>query len=102
VFSGRRISELPDVPTMQESGLDGFVITSWLGVFGPPNLPAAIRDRLSRAIVEIVQQQNFQEKFRSIGFEPVGTDAATFARHYYEEVARWKKVAAERGIRIAQ
>lgn len=102
VFSGQRIKELPNVPTMAESGLNDFVITSWLGVFGPPGLPPPIRDRLSRSIVEIVQQPKFQEKFRSIGFEPIGTDATTFAEHYYEQVERWKKVAAERGIKIAQ
>jgi tripartite-type tricarboxylate transporter receptor subunit TctC len=101
-FSDHRLSELPDVPTMEESGLKDFVITSWLGVFGPPGLPVAVRDRLSRSIVEIVQQPKFQEKLRSIGFDPVGTDAATFAQHYYAQVNRWKAVAAERGIRIAQ
>jgi tripartite-type tricarboxylate transporter receptor subunit TctC len=102
VFSSQRIKELPDVPTMEESGLKDFVITSWLGVFGPPGLPEEIRDRLSRGIVEIVRQPKFQEKFLSLGLEPVGTDAATFAANYYEQVNRWKKVAIERGIRIAE
>jgi tripartite-type tricarboxylate transporter receptor subunit TctC len=102
VFSRQRIKGLPDVPTMEESGLNDFVITSWLGVFGPPGLPAAVRDRLSSDIVDIVRQPKFQDKFRSMGFEPIGTDAATFAREYYEQVDRWKKVAMERGIKIDQ
>jgi tripartite-type tricarboxylate transporter receptor subunit TctC len=102
VFSDQRIKELPSVPTMEESGLKDFVITSWLGVFGPPDLPQEIRDRLSRGIVEIVRQPKFQEKFLNLGLEPVGTDAATFTQLYYAEVTRWKKVAIERGIRIAE
>jgi tripartite-type tricarboxylate transporter receptor subunit TctC len=102
VFSRQRINGLPDAPTMEESGLNDFVITSWLGVFGPPGLPAAVRDRLSSSIVDIVRQPKFQDKFRSMGFEPIGTDAATFAREYYDQVDRWKKVAMERGIKIDQ
>ncbi len=102
VFSRQHIKGLLDVPTMEESGLNDFVITSWLGVFGPPGLPVAVRDHLSSDIVDIVQQPKFQDKFRSMGFEPIGTDAATFAREYYEQVDRWKKVAMERGIKIDQ
>jgi hypothetical protein len=49
-----------------------------------------------------VRQPKFQEKFLSLGLEPVGTDAATFTQLYYEEVNRWKRVALERGIRIAE
>ena len=102
VLNGQRLKELPNVPIMQESGLSNFVITSWLGLFGPPRLPAAIRDKISQAVVEIVQQPRFQEKFRSIGFEPVSGDAATFGKLYYADVARWKTFANENGIKLSQ
>ncbi len=101
VLSARRLAALPDVPTMQESGVPNFVVTSWLGVFGPPGLPAGIRDTLSAAMIDVVREPKVQERFRSIGFEPVGTDAKTFAAHYYSEVDRWKAFASEHGIRIA-
>jgi tripartite-type tricarboxylate transporter receptor subunit TctC len=101
VLSARRLAALPDAPTMQESGLPGLVVTSWLGVFGPPGLPAAIRDTLAAAMVDVVREPKVQERFRSIGFEPVGTDARTFTAHYYAEVDRWKEFTGRRGIRIA-
>ena len=101
VLSARRLAALPDAPTMQESGLPGLVVTSWLGVFGPPGLPVAIRDTLSDAMIGVVREPKVQERFRSIGFEPVGTDARTFTAHYYAEVDRWKAFTAQRGIRIA-
>ena len=101
VLSAHRLAALPDAPTMQESGLPGLVVTSWLGVFGPPGLPAAIRDTLSDAMIGVVREPKVQERFRSIGFEPVGTDARTFTAHYYAEVDRWKAFTAQRGIRIA-
>ncbi|HEY2135591.1 MAG TPA: tripartite tricarboxylate transporter substrate binding protein [Xanthobacteraceae bacterium] len=101
VLSDHRLAVLPDVPTMAESGIENFVVTSWLGVFGPPGLPDAIRDTLSRAMIEVVRQPDVAARFRAIGFEPVGTDAPTFARHYYAEVDRWKAFAAQTGIKIA-
>ena len=101
VLSEHRLAALPDVPTMQESGVPGLVVTSWLGVFGPPGLPPAIRDTLAEAMIGVVRRPEVAARFRSIGFEPSGTDAPTFAAHYYSEVDRWKAFTAERGIRIA-
>jgi len=101
VLSDHRLAALPEVPTMEESGMAGFVVTSWLGVFGPPGLPDAIRDQLGDAMIAVTRLPEVQERFRHIGFEPVGTDAATFARHYYGEVDRWKAFATQYGIRIS-
>ncbi len=101
VLSDHRLAALPDVPTMGESGMENFVVTSWLGVFGPPGLPDSIRDTLSQAMIATVRQPTVQERFRSIGFEPVGTDAPTFARHYYAEVDRWKAFATRYGIKVS-
>ncbi len=102
VLSARRLAALPDVPTMAESGVPGLVVTSWLGAFGPPGLPAAIRDMLSRAMMDVVREPGVQERFRKVGFEPAGADAATFAARYYADVDRWKEFAARHGIRIAE
>jgi tripartite-type tricarboxylate transporter receptor subunit TctC len=102
VLGDHRLEQLPDVPTMQESGVPGFVLKSWLGVFAPAGLPASIRDTLSESVVEIVKQPKIQEKFRVIGFEPIGADAATFSKVYYSDIKRWKTFAAENGIKLSQ
>src|SRR5438132_538 len=56
VLSAARLKELPDVPTLAESGFAGFAYSSWMGVFAPAALPAAIRDRLSAALVKVEQE----------------------------------------------
>lgn len=101
-LAGERIKELPDIPTMAESGLPEFTISSWNGLFGPPGLPAAIRDRLAQATAAAMMLPAVQEKFRTISLQPVTTDAAAFSRRYYAEVGRWKALADETGIKVAQ
>lgn len=101
VLSEQRVKAFPNVPTMSESGLDGFVISSWNGVFAPPNLPAAIRDKLAKALGEGMQTAAVRAKFQALSLDPVATDAPTFAKRYYAEVAKWKRFAAESNIRIA-
>jgi len=102
VTSSYRLHALPDVPTMQEAGLKNYDITGWLGVLAPAGLSGSIRDKLSTALVEIVRETDTQAKLRTIGFEPVGTDAATFDRFYRAEVKRWADFVKERGIKAAQ
>jgi tripartite-type tricarboxylate transporter receptor subunit TctC len=102
VLSGERVKAFPNVPTMQESGVDGFVISSWNGVFAPPNLPAPIRDKLATVLAEAMKTPAAQEKFRALSLDPVATDATAFAKRYYAEVAKWKAFAADSSIRIAQ
>jgi tripartite-type tricarboxylate transporter receptor subunit TctC len=102
VTSRYRLHALPDVPTMQEAGLRNYDVTGWLGVLGPAGLPLSVRDKLSAALVDIVREPDTQAKLRTIGFEPVGTDAAIFERFYRAEVKRWADFVKERGIKATQ
>jgi tripartite-type tricarboxylate transporter receptor subunit TctC len=77
-------------------------VTGWLGVLGPAGLPASVRDKLSAALVDIVREPDTQAKLRTIGFEPVGADAATFERFYRAEIKRWADFVKERGIKATQ
>ena len=99
VFSDKRVAELPKVPTMAEAGFPGFVIKSWLGVFGPRGLPDAIRDQLSTVMSEIVKSPAPETQLRRVGLEPVGMNAAAFSRFYVGELERWRKIANETGIK---
>jgi tripartite-type tricarboxylate transporter receptor subunit TctC len=102
VTSERRVTALPDVPTMAESGLPRVVVTSWVGVLGPAGLPADIRDKLSNAMVDTFKQPDVRARLHGLGVESIGSDAKAFADFYAAEIAKWKQIVADRGIRIAQ
>src|SRR5262249_2676803 len=97
-----RLSELPDVPTMAESGFPDLVYSSWMGVFAPAALPAAIRDRLSAALVKVGKDPELQARMRNAGTEPVGSDAAAFARFVDAEAAKWKAFVTRAGVRLSE
>jgi tripartite-type tricarboxylate transporter receptor subunit TctC len=98
VGSKQRLKRLPDVPTMEEQGVPGVHHGSWLGIFGPAGLPQPIREKLSVALVDIARDPDTQGKLRNIGFEPVGTDFATFDAFFRAEVKRWADFVRDNGL----
>ncbi len=99
VTSSYRLPDLPDVPTLKESGLSEFDLTGWLGLYGPPGLPATTREQLSAAVVDIVRDPNNQARLRAIGFEPTGIPYQEFSAFHAAEVKRWTAFVTERGLR---
>jgi tripartite-type tricarboxylate transporter receptor subunit TctC len=99
VSSPYRQSTLPNVPTFDEAGLPGMVVTGWLGLYGPPGLPNDIRDKVGKAVVEVVKNPETQKKLRAIGFEPTGQGTAEFTAHHAAEVKRWVAFYSEIGMR---
>lgn len=100
VLSKERLKELPDIPTMAESGFPNFILSSWMGMFGPTGLPADIRDKLSDALVKVGRNPEIQERIRATGIEPVGSDAGTFARFVSAEEGKWRMFVERTGIRL--
>jgi tripartite-type tricarboxylate transporter receptor subunit TctC len=99
VSSPYRQPGLPDVPTFEQAGVPGVVVTGWLGIYGPPGLPNDVREKLGAAIVEIVKQPEMQAKFRAIGFEPTGQGVKEFSEHHAAEIKRWVAFYSEIGLR---
>ena len=100
VSSARRLPSLPDLPTFEEAGVPGIVLTGWLGIYGPPKMPEDVRKKLGEAIVEVVNQPDIQKKFRDIGFEPmIGQGVKQFTAHHEAEVKRWVAFLTELGLR---
>jgi tripartite-type tricarboxylate transporter receptor subunit TctC len=100
VSSTMRLPSLPDVPTFEEAGVPGIVLTGWLGIYGPPKMPEDVRTKLGEAIVEVVNQSDIQKKFRDIGFEPmIGQGVKEFTAHHEAEVKRWVAFLTELGLR---
>jgi tripartite-type tricarboxylate transporter receptor subunit TctC len=100
VLSGERLKELPNIPTMAESGFPDFVLSSWMGIFGPAGLPDDIRAKLSDALVKVGKNPELQARIRGAGIEPVGSDAATFAAFVDAENKKWKTFIDRTGIKL--
>jgi tripartite-type tricarboxylate transporter receptor subunit TctC len=96
----KRSSALPNVPTIDESGLPGFDAASWYGLFAPAGVARAALDVLNREIAGAMRTPEVREKFSRDGFDPVGSSAADFAKFIRAEVPKWDKVIRARGIKV--
>lgn len=97
VSGATRHPALPDVPAMNEV-LPGYIALTWYGMAGPPELPAAIVNRLSSAIAEIVWQPEVVRRMRDISTEPIGSTPAEFAQFMRREREVWGNVIRSNGI----
>jgi len=99
VTTATRSPALPQVPTMQEGGVPGYVVNPWYGVVAPGATPPAIVHKLSREIARIVQLPDVIRKMASDGSEPVGSTPEQFAAHIKSEVEKWRDLIRKTGIR---
>ena len=99
VTSAKRVSFMPDVPTVAESGLAGFEMVSWYGLWGPPNLPRDITLKLSGEVAKAVRSQIITERLGDQGFEPVGSTPEQFAAYIKDEIGRYAKIIKEANIK---
>jgi len=98
VAGAERALALPDVPTVQESGLPGFRSITWFGLAAPPDTPAALVARINRDVVEILKSREVDEKLRDFRLEPGGTSPAETAAFFADEAALWGKVIRQAGL----
>jgi len=97
----RRSAVLPDMPTLDESGLKGFEAVAWNGLAGPAKMPQEAVDRLSSAVRKVLTNPEMQERLRSEGSDPVGSTPAEFAKHLRDEIAKWAKVIKLSGAKAS-
>ena len=98
VATDKRLSDLPDTPTIAES-IPGFVSATWVGVFLPPKTPQRIADRLNSDFNEGLKQANIIARFRENGCDPLGTTTQGAAEFVRKEAERWKTVIKTAGIK---
>jgi tripartite-type tricarboxylate transporter receptor subunit TctC len=92
VASTRRSPVLPDVPTVIEAGLPGFVTSAWFGLVAPPGTPAAVVTKVNADAVEALRLPDVRARFLEQGAEPVGNTPAEMAVFVKEEMTRWQEV----------
>lgn len=99
VSSAKRISALPDLPTVAESGLPGFEVAAWFGVFAPASTPKPVVDKLSAEIRKAVAAPDVRQRLVDLGAEPLGSSPEDFSAFVNAEYAKWGKLINEAGIR---
>ena len=101
VTTKARLKSLPEIPTADESGLKGFEVTVWHGIWAPHGTPKAAMDKLVKALQAALQDPNVIAKFAELGTEPVPQNLATPAAldaHLKSEIAKWGPIIKKAGI----
>jgi tripartite-type tricarboxylate transporter receptor subunit TctC len=91
----KRSPALPDVPTVAETALPGFDVSTWLGIFAPKDTPTALIDLLNRAVLKSLQRADIVERLEAQGAEIIGSSPARLRSHLNAEISRWEKLAKE-------
>ena len=100
VTSAKRTPQLPNVPTMAESGIAGYDLQSWQAIFAPAGTPAPILQRLQSEVVKIIKSPEIQERLGKLGMEPSALTAEQFAAFQVAEIAKWAKVIKAGNIKV--
>lgn len=98
VSSTSRSALVPDVPTIAET-LPGFEFDVWYGIFGPPKIPRDILLKINTTVNQVLKQPAVRERIAAAGVDPRGGTEAQFVKFFRSEVAKWKKVIRDAGIR---
>jgi tripartite-type tricarboxylate transporter receptor subunit TctC len=99
VTGAKRIQSLPELRTLEESGLPGFVVTTWQGLFAPAGTPAAVLARINAEFAKAVHSPELKPRLEQQDMEPTGPGVGAFTAMYRAELAKWTKVARDAGLK---
>jgi tripartite-type tricarboxylate transporter receptor subunit TctC len=99
VTSAARSAAAPDLPTLAESGLTGYDISSWFGLFVAASTPDAVVEKLFRETARVLKTQDVIDRFSKEGAEPVGSTPANFNTYVRQEYVKYTKVIKDNGIK---
>jgi tripartite-type tricarboxylate transporter receptor subunit TctC len=100
VTGARRSPQLPDVPTVMESGVPGYEAYVWMGLLAPKGTPALIVDKLFRELTQVLATSEVKTYMTSAGIEIVGSTPAEFGTFFRAEKELWARVIRETGAKI--
>jgi tripartite-type tricarboxylate transporter receptor subunit TctC len=100
VGSAQRWHVFPDVPTVAETALPGFDLTTWYGLFAPAKTPQPIIQMLNTKLNEILQLPQAKESFAKMGFDPAGGSPDVLSKKVQNEVSKWVEVASKKNIKV--
>jgi tripartite-type tricarboxylate transporter receptor subunit TctC len=99
ITSVKRSPLLPELPTLAEGGLPGFVTETWYGVLVPAGTPAEVINTLNGVIVKAVQRPEFRNRLAQLGADPLAESPEYFRKMLAQEIARWAKVVKASGAK---
>ena len=100
VTTAKRSPALPDVPTLDESGLKGFNIGTWFGVLAPAGTPPEVVTRLNTEVNRILQTPEFRKRMDDIGAEPIGNTPAQMAAQIKTDTERFAKLVKDANVTL--
>ena len=100
VTTAKRTELAPELPTIAESGLPGFDINTWFGLFVPAGTPPAIVERLHGEFASALQAPEVRSKMLALGAEPVGDTPAQFAQYIRSEAVKYAKLVKASGAKV--
>jgi len=98
VTTRQRIAALPDVPTLIEAGLPDYQISAWYMLMGPPDMPAALVQKISSAFIQAVKDPATREKLQMIDTDALGSSPEQAKAFLATEIDRWSRIAKEKNI----
>lgn len=99
VTGSSRDPQVPEVPTLQESGVP-MVATAWFAMYGPAGLPPPVLARLEKSMATAIKAPAMQERLRKLGYDPVGSNSAELAAAQRADLARWEKPIKATGVSL--
>lgn len=100
VTTHARTEQLPDVPTLIESGLKDFDVSTWFGIVGPGKVPAPIVQRFAAALERVMKDPEILERIRRFGADPRFMGPAEFDRFMRDERVQWGRVVKAAGVQV--
>jgi len=101
ITSLKRMEVAPNIPTVEESGgIKGFEFVSWYGLWAPKNLPADVSAKLSSDLAKVMARPEIKERLSGMGFNPIGSDSAQFAKYVTDEMAKYSKIITDAKIKM--
>ena len=94
----RRATSLPDVPTVIESGIAGYDVTSWNGLFAPAAAPPQVAERLGAELSATLAEPAVVTKLAELGIDARGSTSADLGARLRADIARWTRVAEQAGL----
>lgn len=102
VTTKQRVAALPDVPTIDESGVPGFELGNWWAIFGPGGMPPELADRISADLRKVLADPDVRRRFAEVSGRVIASTRQELADHLARENASWKQIVDAAGVRGSQ